>query len=95
MLTTGRGPVADTVFQAIDALDARKAWAHWLERVDAFDTMIVAPNSPIGRALAREYEQYRGENPTVLHNWIGTVPVQGAALVYPPQLFAQPAPAAG
>lgn len=88
-------PAFGKVREAIAALEAGKKWQHWLERIDPFDVMLVGPDEAVGKALAREYEQYTGDYPTIKPDWLGTIPVEGAAMIYPPSLFAQPAPAAG
>jgi hypothetical protein len=82
---------------ALDALDAGQKWGHWLERIDQFDVSLVSPGSDVGRALAWEYDHYPGPGPTLKYGWLGRdIPLEeGAAFVYPPSLFSEPAPAAG
>lgn len=92
---TSGPPVRRKVADALDALDARKAWAHWLERVDSLDVWVISPDHEIAKALAGVYEKYVGEYPTIRSDMIGRVSIDGAAMIYPPALFAQPAPAAG
>ncbi len=83
------------VFDALATLDARKAWGHWLERVDGLDVLTVSPLHAIGMALAGVYDKYVGEYPTIRSDMLGPLPIDGAAMIYPPAMFAQPAPAAG
>jgi hypothetical protein len=101
--TRGRGcrprPAYAKVRAALAEIDAgsKYKWQHWLERIDPLDVTLVGPGTDVGRALAWEYKHYPGPGPTIQYGWLGgDIPLEeGAAFIYEPELFAQPAPAAG
>ena len=92
-LITGRVEGVDArpsylqVRAALDDLESQ--WGHWLEKVGPFDVMLVAPSDPLAKALAGEYQHWEPSTGLVRTDWIGDVPLDGAAYVYPPELFSR------
>jgi len=82
------------IYETLKAMEPE--WSHVFEKVRQEDVRVIAPTTPLARGLLDLYDRYPHQLPLWEGSYnFGDNEFLDSVFVYPPELFAQPAPAAG